>query len=433
MLQIEGGIGVSSIIVCGGHPITGEMEIQGSKNAVLPILAGSILIRGITVIKRCPKIADVFCMIEILKELGCQVKWEETKKDISLIIDASCINKVRLPLEEAGKMRSSITLLGALLGREKEAFIPYPGGCSIGKRPIDIHLAVLKELSIEIKQQEEGIYGKVKKAPSGKVMLSYPSVGATQNAILASIYSDSQIILENCAIEPEVAELCLFLNTAGAQIKGVGSKTLTINGVSSLREVIYEVQGDRIAAGTYLAAAAMTRGSLVIEKISPTELASVLAVYQQMGNLIKVYKDAVFLDASQRKRFQSLSIITKPYPGFPTDMQSQLMSLLTIANGKSEIVENIFEDRFKTAIELHKMGAEIKIEENSKKAVIQGVKHLHPAQVYASDLRGGAALVIAALQAEGKTRIENAFYIERGYENIAGVLEDLGGKISLEK
>lgn len=419
---------MSSIIVQGGHPITGELKIQGSKNAALPILAASILIHGITVIKHCPKITDVFCMIEILKQLGCQVSWEESS---TLIIDSSSIEKVRLPLEEAGKMRSSITLLGALLGRKREAFIPYPGGCSIGKRPIDIHLTALRELGIEIEQTEKGIYAKKKKAPFGKVMLSFPSVGATQNAILASIYSDSQVILKNCAIEPEVTELCYFLNQAGAKIEGIGSKTLMIHGVSKLQEITYEIRGDRIAAGTYLAAAVMTRGRLTVKKIDPKELGSVLELYQKMGNFVKVYQDAIFLDASKRKYLEAINITTEPYPGFPTDMQSQVMSLMTIANGKSEIIENIFEDRFKTAAELNKMGAEITIEENPKRALIQGVKQLSKAQVSAPDLRGGAALVIAALQAEGETKIENAFYIERGYEDIAGTLRDLGGIVVL--
>jgi UDP-N-acetylglucosamine 1-carboxyvinyltransferase len=421
-------MGMSSIIVHGGHPITGEMKIQGSKNAALPILAASILIHGITVIKHCPKITDVFCMIEILKQLGCQISWEENS---TLIIDSSSIEKVRLPLEEAGKMRSSITLLGALLGRKREAFIPYPGGCSIGKRPIDIHLTVLKELGIEIEQTEKEVYAKKTKAPSGKVMLSFPSVGATQNAVLASIYSDSQVILKNCAIEPEVTELCYFLNQAGAKIEGIGSKTLIIHGVSRLQEVTYEIRGDRIAAGTYLAAAVMTRGSLTVKKIDPKELSSVLELYQKMGNFVKVYQDAIFLDASKRKYLEALNVTTEPYPGFPTDMQSQVMSLMTIANGKSEIIENVFEDRFKTAAELNKMGAEITIEENPKRALIQGVKQLSKAEVIAPDLRGGAALVIAALQAEGETKIENAFYIERGYEDIAGTLRDLGGIVVL--
>ncbi len=421
-------MGMSSIIVQGGHPITGELKIQGSKNAALPILAASILIHGITVIKHCPKITDVFCMIEILKQLGCQISWEESS---TLIIDSSSIEKVRLPLEEAGKMRSSITLLGALLGRKREAFIPYPGGCSIGKRPIDIHLTALRELGIEIEQTEKGIYAKKKKAPFGKVMLSFPSVGATQNAILASIYSDSQVILKNCAIEPEVTELCYFLNQAGAKIEGIGSKTLIIHGVSKLQEVTYEIRGDRIAAGTYLAAAVMTRGRLTVKKIDPKELGSVLELYQKMGNFVKVYQDAIFLDASKRKYLEAINITTEPYPGFPTDMQSQVMSLMTIANGKSEIIENVFEDRFKTAAELNKMGAEITIEENPKRALIQGVKQLSKAEVSAPDLRGGAALVIAALQAEGETKIENAFYIERGYEDIAGTLRDLGGIVVL--
>lgn len=419
---------MSSIIVQGGHPITGELKIQGSKNAALPILAASILIHGITVIKHCPKITDVFCMIEILKQLGCQISWEESS---TLIIDSSSIEKVRLPLEEAGKMRSSITLLGALLGRKREAFIPYPGGCSIGKRPIDIHLTALRELGIEIEQTEKGIYAKKKKAPFGKVMLSFPSVGATQNAILASIYSDSQVILKNCAIEPEVTELCYFLNQAGAKIEGIGSKTLIIHGASKLQEVTYEIRGDRIAAGTYLAAAVMTRGRLTVKKIDPKELGSVLELYQKMGNFVKVYQDAIFLDASKRKYLEAINITTEPYPGFPTDMQSQVMSLMTIANGKSEIIENVFEDRFKTAAELNKMGAEITIEENPKRALIQGVKQLSKAEVIAPDLRGGAALVIAALQAEGETKIENAFYIERGYEDIAGTLRDLGGIVVL--
>lgn len=420
---------MSSLMIEGGSPICGEMKIQGSKNAALPILAASILVKGITKITNCPRISDVACMLEILKSLGCIIQWEENL----LLVDASTVSRVKIPGSEARMMRSSLTLLGALLGRRGEACIPYPGGCSIGRRPIDIHLTALREMNIEIDEREKELYARAGQMKNTEVVFSYPSVGATQNAVLSCVLSGADITLQNSAREPEVEELCNFLNMAGAKITGVGTKTLRISGVKALKEIEYEIKGDRIAAGTYLAAAAATGGELLIKGIQPFTLSATLHAFARTGCIVKQYHDAVALSTPAKECLKPVSYLrTEPYPGFPTDMQSQFMSIFALSDGISIIKETVFEGRFKTAEELQRMGADIRIQKEENIAVIKGRQCLKGAEMYAHDLRGGAALVIAALAAEGRSVIHDFFYVERGYEQMSETLNALGGCVKLQ-
>lgn len=417
---------MSSVAIKGGYPIKGEINIQGSKNGALPVLAASILVKGITVIRRCPRISDVYCMLEILKQLGCTICWEQD----NLVIDASLITNTRIPEKEAGKMRSSVTLLGALLGRKKEAHIPMPGGCSIGKRPIDIHSGALKSLSAEVMEEERELHAKIGRITDTSVTFPYPSVGATQNAILACVLSDATVVLNNCAREPEIQELCQFLNRGGARIKGMGSQCITVEGVSELKEIMYEIRGDRIVAGTYLAFAAATGGDVYLKGVNPFEMTATLDVFAAMDCKLKIFSSGVSLNASGTARLHQIPLlITAPYPGFPTDMQSQVMSVLTGASGVSVIKETVFEKRFQTARELIKMNADIKVIEAEKQVVIRGKDSLSPARVIAPDLRGGAALLAAALKTPGRTVIDDFGYVLRGYEDIMEHVNQAGGHI----
>lgn len=416
---------MSSLVITGGYPITGEIKIQGSKNAALPILAASLLIKGITVLEHCPDISDVSCMLEILKGLGCTV----VREGEMVIIDAGELENAAVGKKDAEKMRSSITLLGALLGRMGEACIPLPGGCSIGRRPIDLHLMALRTLGVQIEEEEE-LHAQLTFCRDAEIRFPYPSVGALQNAILASVLSQATVILRNCAKEPEIVELCGFLNRAGADIKGSGTDTIVVRGVKELKEIRYTVCSDRIAAGTYLCMAAATRGSVAVCGVEPSELYALTEAFSRMGCTLRQYGDAVAVTV--KKQVEAVPLLkTAPYPGFPTDMQSQIMSVLTLASGESAIWETVFENRFRTVYELRKMRADITLNEEKQLARVRGRKTISPAELCAPDLRGGAALVVAALAAEGKSRIENREYIERGYENITDVINRLGGICSL--
>lgn len=416
-------MGLSSLIITGGVPLSGEVKVQGSKNAALPLLAASLLIKGTTILEHCPNISDVACMLDILKAVGCTVLREEE----TIIIDAQVLKQTSVSKKEAEKMRSSISLLGALLGRASQARIPLPGGCSIGKRPVDIHLAALRSLGAEIEENEE-LYARLKKCESKEIRFPYPSVGAVQNVILASVVSDAVVVMKNCAREPEVEELCTFLNQAGANIQGGGTDTIIVYGVKELREIRYTIRSDRIAAGTFLAMAAATKGSVTIQGINPFELSAVTEVFAKIGCHVKLYTDAICLEAY--KGIRGIPFLkTMPYPGFPTDMQSQVISTLICAKGNSVIRETVFENRFGAAIELQKIKADIRINKRDQLVVIHGrdKRCLCPAVLQAPDLRGGAALVIAALIVEGTSTIKHMEYVERGYENISGVIHALGG------
>ncbi len=413
---------MNSIIVNGEHPLFGEVTIQGSKNAALPIIAATVLNKGITTIYNCPRIADIYYMLRILQFNGCVVQF----KDAVLTIDASKCDGYRIPVEYADKMRSSITLLGALLGRNKHAETPQPGGCVIGARPIDLHIGALKQMNISFKTDGQFLYAKTDGIKGATIRLKRKSVGATENIILAAVLAEGRTQIYGAAREPEIVALCDFLKKAGARISGEGTDYIIIDGVSDLNSTQYSVQPDRIVAGTYCLAAVATRGQIVLQECPHHHLVALMQVLNKMGVRAEREKQKLYLDA-RRANASIPYLVTSEYPGFPTDLQSQLMSVLSIANGRSVIRENIFEERYKVAAQLRMMGASIRISENE--AYIDGVESLTGCQVTAEELRGGAALVIAGLAAKGRTVIQNAHFIARGYENIVGDLKKLGAYI----
>lgn len=413
---------MSAFDIKGGLSLRGDIKIQGSKNAALPILAAAVLNRGITKIYNCPLILDIYNMIIILEAMGCGVSVDGH----CVTVDATGPITGIISKENAEKMRSSVILLGAVLGRSNSAYIAWPGGCSIGERPVNMHLDALEQMNVQFSPEDGCIRCETSELIGNEIKLPYPSVGATENVILAAVLAKGTTTLYNAAKEPEIVDLCLFLNEMGAEIHGMGTTMITILGVKSLMDISYTVMNDRIVAGTYLMAAAATCGDVQIYDVQERDMKSTLEVLAHMGcgivirpNKIRVVAPTVILPVE--------GIRTEPFPGFPTDMQSQMMSVLCLASGKSVIYEEIFEDRFKIAAELEKMGADIRIEEN--KAIIQGKCKLQGTTIYAKDLRGGAALIIAGLMAEGDTKVKDTVYVERGYENICMDLAQLGADI----
>lgn len=415
---------MSTYVIEGGGKLEGEAVVSGSKNASLPILAGTLLNNGITKLYNVPNIHDTKVMLEILKVLGCKVKRSNGK----IVVDARKITKYEIPEELMRKMRSSVILSGALLGRFKQATFSCPGGCDIGARPIDLHLKAFENLGINISQSTGYIRCKCDKIVAGNINLDFPSVGATENAMLASVLSDGVTTILNAAMEPEIVDLQNFLNKLGAKITGAGTSKITIKGVGSLKDSGYKIMPDRIEAGTLLCATATTGGNILLKNVIPEHIIPVLEKLEESGCKINVNKNEIYLQAP--KRLKSVDIKTMPYPGFPTDMQAIFSVVLATAKGTSIITENIFENRFKYASELQRMGAKVVIE--GRTAVIKGVRKLNGTDVYATDLRGGASLVIAALNAKGKTKINNIQYILRGYENLDKKLNNLGAKITKE-
>lgn len=412
---------MSAIEVTGGISLQGEIEIQGSKNAVLPILAACMPGDGICTIENCPRITDVTDTLEIMRRLGCRVRHEGG----TVRIDASGVREFEIGGDEAARIRSSVLFLGALLGRMKKAVLPHPGGCAIGARPIDLHIAVLRQLGARF-YLEEKITADAGDMKGGRVRLAMPSVGATENAILAAVTAPGETRISHAAREPEVDELCEFLRRRGADIERAGNGDIRIQGGRRLGPVRYRMKPDRIVAGTYLLAAAATRGRIGISDFPSEELDALLAVLCGMGVSVRSAESEIRLEAKRPLRAVPY-LETAPYPGFPTDLQSPLMAALCRARGESRICETIFENRFRTAKELERMGAKIRTEGNC--AVVKGFPALAPAQLSAPDLRGGAALVIAALQANGRSVIRNTEYIERGYEDICRDLRALGADI----
>ncbi len=415
---------MSSIKVIGGGKLSGEIKIQGSKNAALPIIAATILNHGIAILRNCPRILDVFYMIKVLRELGAVANWEGN----TLMVDATNITSTKVSEGSVQKMRSSILFLGALLGRNHEVSIAYPGGCLIGKRPIDYHLDSIKKMNVsqEFQGDDKGIiHCQTQKIIGTDIFLKFPSVGATQNVILTAVLGEGVTRIFNAAREPEVMELCKFLVEAGARICGKGTAFIEIEGVRCLHDVEYTLPADRIVAGTYMAAVAASGGELVLRNPPTRQIDSVIRVLDKIGCDIKETDEYMRIRCDKRPSSYEM-LRTEPYPGFPTDMQSQLMTVLSIADGKSTIVEEIFESRFQNANELIKMGAKITVDEANKRAIISGVSYLEGAVVKAHDLRAGAALVIAGLVANGTTIVRDATSIERGYEDICRDLNYLG-------
>lgn len=414
---------MAKYIIKGSNKLEGKVKISGSKNAALPIIAASILNAGKTTLYNVPNIHDIQMMFEILKNLGGKVE----KKNNKIIIDTSKIKKYEISEDLMRQMRSSVILAGSLIGKYQKAIFSYPGGCDIGTRPIDLHLKGFEKLGINITKNYGNISCICDKIVGEKIDLDFPSVGATENIMLASCLGEGTTQINNAAREPEIIDLQNFLNKMGAKIQGAGSNKIQIEGVKKLNDVSYNIMPDRIETGTFLCAAAMSQGNIIIENTNINHITPIISKLEEANCKLKLEKDKIELKAP--KKLKALEIRTMPYPGFPTDMQSIFVSMLTIAKGTSIIVENIFESRYKFTQELIRMGAKITIE--GKSAIVKGTRKLYGANVNATDLRGGAALVLAGIVAKGETTIENIEYILRGYENLNKKLENLGVNIKM--
>ena len=414
---------MAKYIIKGSNKLEGKVKISGSKNAALPIIAASILNAGKTTLYNVPNIHDTQMMFEILKNLGGKVE----KKNNKIIIDTSKIKKYEISEDLMRQMRSSVILAGSLIGKYQKAIFSYPGGCDIGTRPIDLHLKGFEKLGINITKNYGNISCICDKIVGEKIDLDFPSVGATENIMLASCLGEGTTQINNAAREPEIIDLQNFLNKMGAKIQGAGSNKIQIEGVKKLNDVSYNIMPDRIETGTFLCAAAMSQGNIIIENTNINHITPIISKLEEANCKLKLEKDKIELKAP--KKLKALEIRTMPYPGFPTDMQSIFVSMLTIAKGTSIIVENIFESRYKFTQELIRMGAKITIE--GKSAIVKGTRKLYGANVNATDLRGGAALVLAGIVAKGETTIENIEYILRGYENLNKKIENLGVNIKM--
>ena len=412
-----------SYIIEGGKRLEGEVSVSGSKNASLPILASTILNAGTTKLYNVPDIRDTKITQEILKFLGCKVKKSKNRIEI----DSTNITKREIPEHLMHQMRSTVILAGAILARFKEVTFSYPGGCDIGARPIDLHLKSFEKLGINITENAGFIICKCDKIIGENIDLDFPSVGATENIILASVFAEGETNITNAAKEPEIIDLAKCLNTMGAKIEGAGTSNIKITGVKKLKSISYNVMPDRIEAGSLLCMTAITGGKIKLNNVILDNIIPVINKLEECGCEIEKHKNRIILKAP--KKLKSVDIKTMPYPGFPTDMQSVFASILTVAKGTSVIVENIFENRYRYMSELKKMGAKITVE--GKTAVIKGVRRLSGAKVASTDLRGGAALVTAALVAKGTTQITNIEYILRGYENLDVKLRKLGANIAI--
>lgn len=418
---------MGEIWIDGNVPLAGETQVQGSKNAALPMIAAALLHEGVTVLHGCPRILDVLRMEKIVSSLGVKTCWEGN----SLILDCRKITGWEILDPCAGSMRSSVILLGSMLARKRKLHITCPGGCAIGKRPVDLHLMAMKAMGATI-EEKEGILLAASPARMQAARIEFPfsSVGATENALLAAVLAKGTTYLINCAVEPEITHLCYFLQAMGAEIGGIGTREIWIRGVQALRDVEYQIPADRIVAGTYLYAAAATRGQVTLKNAPVQEMQAVLEVYEKMGGQWE-QKDGKLLADAREIACPVSYVETACYPGFPTDMQSVLMAVLLTIPGESHLREKIFEDRFKVVAQFGAMGGKVTVE--GQDAWIKGGNPLRGAIVKAQELRGGAALVAAGLAATGSTVVKNSHFIERGYENLEQVITELGGRISLKE
>ncbi len=410
-----------SYIIKGGKKLHGETFVSGSKNASLPILAACIISGKTTKLYNVPDIEDVRITLQILKELGCKVKKEKNK----ITINSKYMTKTTIPENLMRKLRSSVIIAGAIIARFRNVQFSYPGGCDIGSRPINLHLENFKKIGIKIDENTRYIECRCDKIETKNIELDFPSVGATENLILASILGNQEIIINNAAMEPEIIDLASFLNRMGAKVYGAGTNIIKVKGVTTLKDTSYKIMPDRIEAGTLLIAGAITGGMIKINNVIPEHIGPVLNKLEEIGCEIKVLKNSVYLDVN--KKLKAVNIKTMPYPGFPTDLQPLFSTLLTICEGTSIISENIFENRFKFMQEIQRMGAKATIE--GKTMIIKGVKKLHSADLESTDLRGGASMVLAGLCAKGTTKVSNLKYLIRGYEGLDIKLRELGADI----
>lgn len=413
------------LLVNGGGPLKGEVCISGAKNSALPILAACVLGTEEIILDGVPNLIDVEIMLEVLKHLGAKVEYIGEE---SVRIDSKDLNSCETPFELMDKMRASFVVMGPLLSRFKEAYTKAPGGCNIGARPIDLHLKGFEALGAKTKVNDDEISITTNgKLTGNEVYLDFPSVGATQNIMMAATLAEGETTIENAAKEPEIVDLASFLTKMGAKIKGAGTSTIVIEGVDKLTGTRHTIIPDRIEAASYMIAAAMTKGDVTIKNVIGSHIRPVIAKLIEMGAIVEEIEDEDIIKVKVGKKLKPNNIQTLPYPGFPTDAQAQFMALMTICDGESKIQETVFENRFMHVEQLNKMGAAIATSGN--RATIVGVDKLHGANVKATDLRAGAALVIAALVAEGQTRISDIYHIDRGYSNLVEKFTKLGADI----
>ncbi len=416
-----------NIVIEGGRVLNGEITVQGAKNSVLPVLAATVLCKGDCVVHNCPNLSDVDVSVKILEELGCNC----LKEDNTVIVDAREVSSYKIHENLMREMRSSVVFLGAIIGRMGKAVISSPGGCELGPRPIDMHLSALEKLGVKITEEHGFLHCDAANGLKGaEITLGFPSVGATENIILAATCAKGVTVIHNAAREPEISDLADFLNSAGARIYGSGSDTIYIHGVKALQGTEHSIIPDRIAASTYMACAAVTGGEICLNGVMPSHMVATLSVFRESGCRIDVSGKSLRMTVPQ-KLSRVPTVRSLAYPGFPTDSGPIVIAMLSLSRGTSVFVENIFENRFRYIDELKRLGAKIKTE--GKIAVIEGVNELSGANCKCTDLRGGAALVIAGLAANGKTVISEIKHINRGYDNIVDNLKMLGAYIDIKE
>lgn len=410
----------------GGLTLKGEVSVSGAKNAVLKLMAAAILAKGESKIHNVPELTDVQIMLNVIEELGIKTKYDKPNKTVT--IDATDITNITAKYELVSKMRASFIVLGALVSRCKEAIVALPGGCAIGERRVDFHIKGLEALGAKIKIENGYVHAKASKLHGADIYLDIPSVGATENLMLAAVLAEGATRIQNAAQEPEIIDLANFLNAMGADVSGAGTSEIVINGVrqEDLRPIEYATIPDRIEAGTYMAGIIATRGKGIIKNVLPSHLTFYNSKLIKMGAKIKLIEPTI-LEVSCKQRLSAVNVVTQPYPGFPTDLQSLAMAMLTTADGVSIVTESLYENRFMQVPELRRMGADIHQERNH--ALIRGVKKLTGTNLKASDLRAGASLIIASLMAEGESIIESIHHIDRGYENFEEKFRNLGAQI----
>jgi len=409
-------------IISGGNRLKGRVKIDGAKNSSLSIMAATLLTKEVCVLRNVPRLTDVETMSDVIRKLGVNVEWKEGN---NLYIDSDNFNNYEAPYELVKMMRASILVMGPLLARLKRAKISLPGGCAIGARPVDYHLKGFEALGAQVEVEKGYIEAKVNILKGNEIYLDFPSLGATENIMMAACLAEGVTTIENAAKDPEVVELGNFLNKMGAKIKGLGTDLIKITGVKELHGINYTIIPDRIEAGTYMIAAAITGGDVLIEKVDPLLLKPLIVKLEEAGVRIELERDLI--KVIRPDNVNAVDIKTLPFPGFPTDMQPQFMALSCVARGTSVITETVFEKRFTHIGDLIRMGADIKVEGHS--AIVKGVKKLSAAPVMASDLRGGAALVIAGLVAEGTTELSRIYHLDRGYVKLEEKLNSLGADI----